>query len=86
MEAFKRSFTNYNHIQPIMDSFKELLYLELHTRAFYNKFINKTQTPKCEDYYSGEFTKYKADCQNILLNSTSSVRVYMKAYLNVDSL
>jgi hypothetical protein len=52
--ALKKSFTNYNHIQKILDSSKDLLYLELHSRAFNNKFILQSDV-KCEDYYSGDF-------------------------------
>ena len=65
-----------------------MLYLELHTRAFFKYFINSTALPKCEDYYRGNFDQYKGDCKYITLNLTnslSSVRTYVKAYLGVDS-
>jgi hypothetical protein len=46
VEAFKRSFTNYNHIQKVLDKFKSILNIELYTRAFYNQFIS-TVKPTC---------------------------------------
>ncbi len=80
MQAFKRSFTNYNHIQPILTRFQSLLNVELYSRAFYNQFI-ATAKPKCEDYYTGDFEPNKDDCQVLPLATLEDVRVYMVVFL-----
>lgn len=50
-QVYAWSQTTYNNIEPVVMTYKNLFLVELYSRTYYNKFIDKKQVD-CEKYFT----------------------------------
>lgn len=80
--SYKYVFVNNQYISSIVENMKNVIIVELYTRALFKQFADDKVT--CEQFFTGSYSGFVGLCkkEEFQLNGNiNALRTYVKAYL-----